>query len=217
MIFNRTRALKKFFQSGRTMLETMIVLALYGLLASGVYGLIHLARQSHQSAAAVLEILNISDGIRNLYKWRDSSINVSSNFDIKYAMSEGIIKSSDSGCLESDPTSNACNPLHAISPIGGGIAISSYRVWMGDGENYGTECGEEELTGCRGVFEINLTNITIEQCGELIAADWGEYIFKIQNQIVRKAINYPFRKVDALALCQPTGNDGKTNLKLTFF
>ena len=217
MIFNRTQNPKRFFQSGRTMLETIIVLALYGLLASGVFGLIHLARQSHQGTAAVLEILNMSDSIRNLYKWRDSSINVSSNFDIKYAMSEGIIKSSDSACLGSDPTSNACNPAHAISPIGGGISISSYRVWMGDGENYGTECDEEELVGCRNVFEINLTNITTAQCGELIAAEWGENIFKIQNRIVRKALNYPFRKVDALTLCQPIGNDDKTNLSLTFF
>ena len=217
MTLNRNFRQKRFSQSGRTMIETLMVLSIYGLLATGVYGLIHLARQAHENSTAVLEILNMTDSIRGLYKWRDGSITASSNFDMKYAMSEGIIKSSDSNCLGSDPTSNTCNPAHAISPIGSGITLSSYRVWMGDGENYGDTCDDEELTGCRSVFEITLTNITAGQCDELISADWGENIFKIQNQIVKKALNYPFRKIDALSLCQPNELTGEINLSLTFF
>ena len=217
MILNRSTKQERSSQLGRTMIETLMVLAIYGLLATGVYGLISLARQSHQNSAAVLEILNMTDGIRDLYKLRDSNITVSSDFEMKYAMSEGIIKSSDSGCLGSDPTSNACNPAHAISPISSGITLSSYRVWMGSGESYGDVCGEEEVTGCKGVFEITLTNITEGQCGELISADWGEYIFKIQGQIVKKALNYPFRKIDALALCRPDESSGAINLSLAFF
>ena len=217
MILNQNTRQERFSQTGRTMIETLMVLVIYGLLATGVYGLIYLARQSHENASAVLEILNMSDGIRGLYKWRDSSITVSSNFDMKYAMSEGIIKSSDSGCLGSDPTSNACNPAHAVSPIGSGMTLTSYRVWMGSGESYGHVCDDEESTGCRGVFEITLTDITAGQCSELISADWGEYIFKIQNQIVKTALNYPFRKIDALSMCQPDESSGKVNLSLTFF
>jgi hypothetical protein len=34
---------------------------------------------------------------------------------------------------------------------------------------------------------------------------------------VKKALNYPFRKIDALALCRPDESSGEINLSLAFF
>ncbi|MBR7159171.1 MAG: hypothetical protein IKD08_05835 [Alphaproteobacteria bacterium] len=177
-------------QCGRSAIEMLGVLGVIGVISAGVTQLAGMATRQTSSAKAIVEIQDMADKIRALYSWKT---NYRSPADILgYLKDQGVLRVDTNGA--------------AVPPVGTSISVTGQRL-----TSAGATCGAS-TAGCHEVFTITFTSVPKENCLDMTAYNWGNYIFKVNGVLAsaKDASGYPLlpmSKTQALAYCTAVTQD----------
>lgn len=149
-------------QSGRSMIEMLAIIAILGLISTGVYNMANATMSQRRLINTVLEIHNIVAAIQKTFAWTDSYVVPEGIYENGYGMScsytgiEAYLICQ--GILSHNRLQLSSGNVVSISAVGKPI-ISP----------------EENPTGpLKSTFTLTIPNVDYITCAAIMREDWGD-------------------------------------------
>ncbi len=221
-------------QKGRSILELIAIIAVFGVIAIGIYTLASRVLSDRSDAAVTAEVAHIADGAKSLLRWygKVDVGNSGSNTDDfaqktnainEYMVCQGYFKN-DNGIAKN------CNNITGTNSQIRGVLSNNSPVYieLGRTNMAGTTCTTTK--NCHRTVSVNVEQLNKSECIALATADWGKdllcinsaCLFKVSSgKYERSQEEFPFSVGTASknnSLCSDAAAvDGEYTLNFLFF
>lgn len=216
---NDCKKIKRSFsqQLGRSTLEMICVLAVFGVIVGGMMGLAGKVFSGRNDATVIAEILYISNAAKNLLKWYPEITGTDDHTVLKYLVCQGYMRSNKQVTTCDDMKEPLESDIWGLLPNGRTVDVQTERINLA-GED---DCAPGK-TGCQNVVTLVISGLTQSECIALVTADWGVDLFGLGTKeignmeyLANTGLQFPIRGGEDISyFCGP---DKATNGNYDFF
>ena len=206
-------------QKGRSMLETIAVIAVSGLIVVSMLMMGNRVMDDRSSASVISEVSRVADGAKSLLAWYPNIDSINSTTLMKYLLCQGYTDSTVA--LSADDCNanlNTATTAKGKLSNGSNINATSAKQLLTNGNTCTTG-----TAGCHDVITIEVTNLRKSECIALAQTEWGKDFVGMSNAsdnsiqyVASSATVFPLSLTDAVTFCG-TKTEGTYSLKILFF
>ena len=219
-VINKVTACTANKQKGRSMLEVIGVLAVAGVMMSGIIAMTNRVMDDRTNAMIISEVTNVVGGAKSLLSWYTDDMGAGSTTIMKYLLCQGYIRSSMSqtalACSEPTTATTATGILSNGSPIN----VTGAKGYITSDNKCGNTCTTGSAN-CHDIISVDITNLTKSQCIALAMTDWGKDFIGMSKvntieYVTKTDYSFPLSLGDASAFCG-SKTEGTYALTILFF
>lgn len=204
-------------QSGRSMLEVIAVIAVFGIIAGGIMTMATRVFSDRANAVIISEVSHVADGAKSLLSWYPN-IESESTVVMKYLLCQKYIKSSKT-LSATDCGANLKEETDATGILANGspINVTTAKGLLSNGNT----C-TAGTSGCFDIVTLNVSKLTKEECYALAMTEWGKDFVGMSKgdsieYVATSSYTFPLDFANAKTFCGSADSNGKYSLKILFF
>lgn len=209
-------------QLGRSMLEMISVLAVFGVIIGGMLSLAGRVFSGRGDATVVAEMVHIVSGAKSLMKWYPEINNTDKRKVLKYMLCQGYVTPNEKITDCSNMNTALPDGTVGILPNGRMVNVITERIDLGSEEKDSCTSGQF----CQSVVTLAVSGLTQTECVSLVTTDWGSDFLAMgttdinsMDYVSSKDYTFPIKDpADILHFCAADKAVGGTyNFYLTLF